>query len=211
MTRKRGPYKAGIETRKRVIDAAIIAFGKRGYHHATLREIGELTGVSAASIIQFFGSKQELFLSVMEKWTENTQSIISERSFGLDYFVGLRNAMAYNVQNPGLIELHIALCAEANDPEHPAHEYMTRRYRTIVPNVAGHILEAAAAGAIAPLSLDDAHTEATHLVAAMDGLQIQWLLLPDLDIELRFDQYIDQMIRKLQPSAEVGAQTTPQR
>lgn len=206
MTQKRGPYKAGIESRKRILDAAILAFGKRGYHRATLREIGETTGVSPASIAQLFGSKQALFLSVMEKWTENTQRIISERSFGIDYFDGLREAMAYNVQNPGLIELHVALCAEANDPDHPAHEYMTRRYRTIVPNVAGHLLEAAAAGDIAPLSVDDAHTEATHIVAAMDGLQIQWLLLPDIDVAQRFDQYIERTIRRLQTSEiELGA------
>lgn len=205
MATKRGPYKIGIETRKRVIDAATVAFGKRGYYHATLREIGEQTGISPAAIVQLFGSKQRLFLAVMESWSAHTLDILRGKSFGIEYFTALREAMTYNVQNPGLVELHVALCAEANDPAHPAHEYMVERYRTIIPNVAGHLLEAAATGHIAPLTTERAQTEATHLVSVMDGLQVQWLLLPSLDIERAFNDYIDGMIAKLQtPQPEVA-------
>lgn len=52
-------------TREAIADAAQSRFADLGYDGATIRAIAEEAGVDPALVLHFFGSKQELFLSVM--------------------------------------------------------------------------------------------------------------------------------------------------
>ena len=47
-------------TRDRIRDAAIAAFAERGFDAASLRDIAQRAGVSAALIVHHFGSKDGL-------------------------------------------------------------------------------------------------------------------------------------------------------
>ena len=53
-------------TRDAILAAARKQFGDVGYDRATLRSIGAAAGVDPALVLHFFGSKQRLFLSVVE-------------------------------------------------------------------------------------------------------------------------------------------------
>ena len=54
-------------TRASVLKAAAAVFARRGYHGATLDEIGDRAGVSKGSVYYNFASKQDLFLAVLEE------------------------------------------------------------------------------------------------------------------------------------------------
>jgi AcrR family transcriptional regulator len=60
----RRPGKSG--TREAIADAARRRFAELGYDRTTIRGIAEEAGVDPALVVHFFGSKQELFLKVME-------------------------------------------------------------------------------------------------------------------------------------------------
>jgi AcrR family transcriptional regulator len=60
----RRPGESG--TREAIADAARRRFAELGYDRTTIRGIAEEAGVDAALVVHFFGSKQELFLKVME-------------------------------------------------------------------------------------------------------------------------------------------------
>lgn len=53
------------KTREAVLDAARARFAKDGYAAATIRKIAAEAGVDASLVMQFFGSKEELFAEVM--------------------------------------------------------------------------------------------------------------------------------------------------
>jgi AcrR family transcriptional regulator len=52
-------------TRQLILDAARARFAKDGYAGATIRKIAADAGVDASLVMQFFGSKNELFAAVM--------------------------------------------------------------------------------------------------------------------------------------------------
>jgi AcrR family transcriptional regulator len=60
----RRPGDAG--TRERIASAARVAFGELGFEGATIREIAGRAGVDPALVHHYFGSKQTLFLAVMQ-------------------------------------------------------------------------------------------------------------------------------------------------
>jgi AcrR family transcriptional regulator len=60
----RRPGQSG--TREAIAAAARRGFAEHGYDRTTIRGIAEEAGVDAALVVHFFGSKQRLFLSVME-------------------------------------------------------------------------------------------------------------------------------------------------
>jgi AcrR family transcriptional regulator len=52
--------------RERILHAARTVFGTRGYHPATIEEIAEEAGLSNGAIYYNFGSKEELFLALLD-------------------------------------------------------------------------------------------------------------------------------------------------
>jgi AcrR family transcriptional regulator len=56
----------GRRTRRRILEAARRQFARCGYERATIRAIAEEAGVDKASVIQYFGTKQELFREAVE-------------------------------------------------------------------------------------------------------------------------------------------------
>ena len=54
----------GEQTRGRILEAACAVFSEKGYHKATLSNIGHLAGVNAALISFHFRSKDELYRAV---------------------------------------------------------------------------------------------------------------------------------------------------
>lgn len=54
------------ETRAKLLRAAGRVFAKRGYHAATLDEVAKTAGLSKGSVYYNFGSKDELFVTLLE-------------------------------------------------------------------------------------------------------------------------------------------------
>lgn len=61
-----GRRRGGTSTRQAVLDAARARFASDGFAGATIRRIAADAGVDASQVIQFFGSKDELFAAVMD-------------------------------------------------------------------------------------------------------------------------------------------------
>lgn len=63
---RRGRRPGGPDTRSGVLDAAQHEFSERGYDGATIRAIASRAGVDAALVHHYFGTKEQLFVAVME-------------------------------------------------------------------------------------------------------------------------------------------------
>jgi AcrR family transcriptional regulator len=55
-----------IRAKKRIVEAAITVFAKKGYHQAKMSDIAKEVGVSKGTLYQYFKSKEELFEAVVQ-------------------------------------------------------------------------------------------------------------------------------------------------
>src|SRR4051794_41948858 len=63
---QRGRRPAGSDSREEIVVAARRQFGELGYRRASMRGIAAEAGVDPRLILHFFGSKQELFVAVVD-------------------------------------------------------------------------------------------------------------------------------------------------
>ena len=101
----RGPYRTGIRRKEQIVSAAIEAFGEFGFAGSAIRSIAERVGVSHATLLQHFGSKEGLLMAVLQEWDRRTvEDGLAELS-GLEYFLALPEVMASQTTRRGLLEL----------------------------------------------------------------------------------------------------------
>jgi AcrR family transcriptional regulator len=184
----RGPYAAGREAQRAIVDAARTVFAERGFRAGSLREVGERAGVSAANVVHHFGSKEGLLLAVLEARDEGNAAELPELFARGELVRGLRNLVRANSLERDLIRLYTTLGTEATDPGHPAHDHFRTRYADIRGYLASGIEQARRTGALPPGP--DAGEMAASLLAVMDGLQTQWLLDETFDMATAFDAHL---------------------
>lgn len=168
-----GTYAKGRAKRREILDHAIALFGEVGYRAASLREIATRSGISHPGLLHHFATKEALLLAVLAHRDEVDGELFTG-STGTGALKGLVDLVRVNTGRRGVVELFTVLSAEATAADHPAHAFFVERYRRTVAGVERAYLTARAAGALRP-DIDPA-AAARHLVAVMDGLQIQWLL-----------------------------------
>ena len=57
--------RSGIESRKKIIDAAMAVFSAKGYAKANIREIAKAAGISVGGVYLYFRNKEELYRSLI--------------------------------------------------------------------------------------------------------------------------------------------------
>lgn len=190
----RGPYRTGIERREQILAGAITVFGEHGYAGGSIRTIAERVGVSHATLLQHFGSKEGLLTAVLQEWDRQTVQASLTDVEGLDYFRRLPEVMAAHLRHRGLLELFTTLAAEASLPAHPAHSFIQRRYTDNLATLAGHLQRAVDSGEVAPLTPVQIAVEVRLVTAVLDGIGLQWLLDPSTDVSASVATYVDRAV-----------------
>ncbi|MBB5083545.1 TetR/AcrR family transcriptional regulator [Nonomuraea endophytica] len=180
MSAPRGPYAKTSAKREQILRAALEIYAEAGSRKVSVRDIAKRVGMTDTGVLHHFGSREALLTAVLE-----ARDKISAEMYGsalTDPPAGAK-MLADNVSTPGLVKLFLDVAAAAAEPEHPAHDFFTERY-------ARFRREGAAVLADPGLTPDpgtdagqiDSEWAARILIAALDGLQIQWLLEPDIDM-----------------------------
>lgn len=204
--RPSGQYAAADSRRAAIIDAALALFAKAGYLNSSLAKIAEEAGTSATVITHHFGSKQRLLMAVLEAREEHTVRTFGRLdpgpgsgSGGDDVRALFREVLAlaaYNLTQPGLIQLYTRLSAEAGDPSHPAHTYFAERYERVAHSLASALQRAVEAGQLKPGA--DPEGIAREILAVSDGLQVQWAIAEGrLDFVGLYRAHLDRLTRAL--------------
>jgi AcrR family transcriptional regulator len=68
--------RSGIETRKRIVDAAMEIFSAKGYAAANMREIAQSAGTSVGGMYLYFKNKEELYQSLIREKRNSLNSMI---------------------------------------------------------------------------------------------------------------------------------------
>jgi AcrR family transcriptional regulator len=171
----RRSYPKGVRRRQQILDSAIALFAQRGVDRASLRTVGEAIGVSHAALRHYFSSRDEL---LVEAYREHEARAASETPATDESAVGLIvQAAERNRSIPGLVELYATLTTDALEEHHAVtREFVRDRFRALRQDLAARVELGQRAGRIAP-DIDPLDAAAL-VIAASDGLQIQWLLDP---------------------------------
>ena len=204
----RGPYKAGVIRRRQIIEAATVAFARRGYTGASLREIADEVGVTVPGLLRHFASKEELLTAVLDKWDEDTIKLFQQHAEGLEWYLQYPDVMRYHEEHPGLVELYLTICGEATDPAHPARPWVAARFDTIVRDASRHLRIAQARGEVKPMSDQEMEREIRGLFGLMDGLELQWINKPELGLATTFEAIFAFILERWRPPTP--AETTPE-
>src|SRR2546430_5147449 len=70
------------EAKSRILDAANRVFAEKGYHEATMDDIGKRLGVSKGAIYLYFSSKEDLFEAMVRTAPQAFKEILYS-SFGV--------------------------------------------------------------------------------------------------------------------------------
>jgi AcrR family transcriptional regulator len=109
------------DKRKRVLDCAKRAFARDGYEGTNVNNVAREAGISVGSLYQYFRSKEDLFLSLIEESHGTLMSVIGEI---FDRWPGffervealLRAAVEWSQKDPDLLNLYIACTTEEMAP-----------------------------------------------------------------------------------------------
>ncbi|MBU8864956.1 TetR/AcrR family transcriptional regulator [Paenarthrobacter aromaticivorans] len=188
-SRTRGQYAKGAERREQIIQTATDVFATEGFEGTALKHVAELVGVKEATLFHYFKGKQELLTAVLAERDRRSVAGVGQEEVGLSLMPPIAER---NRHEPGLTTLYAVASATANDPGHDSHGYFKERYENVVQGISEDIARRQAIGEVR--SDVDAAILSRLVVAAFDGLQLQWLYDKDVDMAEGLRQLIDVLL-----------------
>ncbi|WP_240663866.1 TetR/AcrR family transcriptional regulator [Microbacterium enclense] len=169
-----GQRRRGVERRQEILDRAIEVFRRRGADGTSLRRIAESIGVSHAALLHYFDSREQLLVAVYDHAAAKQAEVEAAHPAepGVEGMIGAATA---NVEVPGFVQLYSTLVAAALEADSGVgKDYFTSRFERLRAELGETFRAQQAEGRIR----DDVPADhlAALLIAASDGLQIQWLL-----------------------------------
>lgn len=183
MARQRA-YSKGIAKREEILEAALAVVAAQGYRGASVREIAEASGLSPAGLLHYFGTKEELFVAILQARDERDIHSFASESFVENFLAVLR----HNSAVPGLVNLYTRLAADAGDPSHPANSFFRNRTTQFEQAARETIVTAQEAGEIRKDVSPAWVMRTAHALA--DGLQTAWMLDPSIDMAADVEEFL---------------------
>ena len=170
-----GRYRAGVETRRRIIEATRNLLADVGIEGTTIKAICERAGILPGSFYNLFTSKEEALLTVVRESIEAVDpDIAGEGTDTVEDLVGAY--IAFVKEQPALarIYLQIAVTGGVTDRHLSGRllrhqRYRTQRFSDAIRRRDPHLDE------------PTARRQARLMIAALNGLTIAQMLDPDLD------------------------------
>lgn len=191
-TGRRGSYAKGVAKREEILTRALDVIAREGYRGASVKELADAVGLSQAGLLHYFDSKEELFTEILRKRDE-IDSVSLGVSGDIEHGLtadgdldleavrnGYLGVVRHNADVPGLVHLFARLSVDAADPEHAAHDYFVQRGAGLRDFFAAAIAAGQASGDIDDRVDPDVLARLFQAVA--DGMQVQWMLEPDVDM-----------------------------
>jgi AcrR family transcriptional regulator len=159
-----------------ILDATMTILAKKGYWGLTFADIAKEADVTVQGILHYFPTKDDLMVVLLSLRDEVDIQAVRPSDHTVTSaaeFVGvIERLVERNSRRPELIRLYTVLSAESLEPTHPAHQFFTDRLNRAVETFA----QLAAPWHPAPEELS------LQVVCALDGLQLNWLRDPQLDL-----------------------------
>ena len=173
------PRRRGAEKRRAIRHAAYACFRDRGYHEASVDAICKLAGISKGGFYWHYGSKQEVFVDILETWSrEVMDELLDQFEAALsedDYALAVTQALAREVRRgraivPLWLEFTVHGAPRAGDPAGAG---------ALLPQGAGGDRGDAASGGAGRFTTAELQGVAATIFGAYAGLMMQDLSDPE--------------------------------
>lgn len=179
-------------SREKIIQAAIEFFARQGFHGTTMADIAKAANLSVPGLLHHFPGKTELLMEVLKERDRIDSERMNATLENNDHHMIEANIelVEHNQTVPGLVQLFTLLVAEGISHTHPAHEFFVQRYQREREQMTHFVRQTQHNGEIR--ADIPAETLVVLIFAAMDGLQVQWLLEPEtIDMSQAFQVLMD--------------------
>jgi AcrR family transcriptional regulator len=161
----------GLETRRRLLDAAERVFGELGFYDASIVKITEAAGVAQGTFYLYFSSKQVIFEELVRDLHARVRHAMQEGAAqGRDRIeserLGFRAYFQFTAEHPALYRI-------IRQAEFVSPETLRFHYEKITEGYVDGLREAMARGEVAE---GDPEVLAWALMAAGEMLGMRWLL-----------------------------------
>ncbi|MDA2813417.1 TetR family transcriptional regulator [Nocardiopsis sp. RSe5-2] len=167
--RRRPGYAPGGR-RDAILDAALDEFAAGGYNGTSLAKVAERAGLTQQGLLHYFPSKQALLVALLNRRDEMDAAAAG------DGRVNLVEVVRRNVERRGIVQVYTVLSAESVTEGHPAQEFFHDRFDRLRVRLEKWLRDEHGDRLPSGVAPGDA---ASLLIAAMDGLQTQWLHDPE--------------------------------
>ncbi len=173
----RGNYAKGEIKRKQILSAVTEAVAAGGSRYAHLSEVARKVGLTKAGLLHYFPTREVLYEEVLRARDVHDRDQYTTDRRGVEGYFAV---IEHNREVPGLARLYAEFSVEATREGHPAREFFLERYTYLREALCTDIADAQSTGEMGPHVSPE--VLADLLIAAADGLQVQWLLNPDIDV-----------------------------
>jgi AcrR family transcriptional regulator len=177
---RRGSYAKGVSRRQAIVEATLGAFAQNGLDGVTFAAIGEMVGVSREGIRHYFANREDLLLAVIA--TADGESLAHAAGVDeSDLFSKVIATAEHNAAVPGLVALYSTLVALSIATNHEQLRAVFEiRFASLRRDIESAVITGQEMGEIrrdvSP------HVLASLIVAASDGLAMQWNLDSRIDL-----------------------------
>ncbi|MFF0596153.1 TetR family transcriptional regulator [Streptomyces antibioticus] len=163
----------GVESRQRILDAAVEIAGERGYEGTSIAAVSAACGLPASSIYWHFKDKDDLIAAVIERsfdtWLAAVELPGEETGTPLERVTALAGNVAKSlVDAPDFLRLGLMLALERR-PAEPRGRTVFLQVRDIARVKIAEMAEVLVPG----LDEESVQTLTTYAVAGADGLFVQ--------------------------------------
>ncbi|MFZ7088820.1 TetR/AcrR family transcriptional regulator [Curtobacterium sp. RRHDQ10] len=176
-----------------IVSATVDVLHDVHFHQATPEMVADRLGISVESVHQHFPSWDGLVLAAVDRWNGARMDAVTNALGDVSTVDFLRAIVSSNVEEPALMRLLVALLSVAGNPDHPMSAYLRSRYQLFYSQIKRGLEHDIAVGR-APHTMEP-RRGAEQLIALYEGLQLQALMRPDLDLVPAFDRAVSRLER----------------
>ena len=171
-----------------VVEATIRSFRRHAFHDVTLERVAAESGVGLDEILAEFPTWDRLVEATLDRWTAQRLHAVVPIAQESGAVAFLRAVVTWNTADPALMRLLSALVNVAGTPDHPLSGYLQQKWLHFSAHVQ-RTLAADIADGRESASME-APRGAEQLIAIYDGLQLQALVRPSMDLVEAFDRAV---------------------
>jgi AcrR family transcriptional regulator len=183
--------KRGLDTRRRLLDAAERVFGELGYHDASVVKVADAAGVATGTFYLYFDTKKAIFVELMHDLNQRIRRAMSEgagqgQTRVESELLGFQAYFRFTAEHPALYRI-------IRQSEFVAPETLRYHYDRVSEGYVEALSRAMASGEIGQL---DPEVTAYALMGLGELVGMRWILWGDgQEIPQRVLNELERIIR----------------